>query len=811
MKNSRLIARTVACASIALALAFALAAPNLTAQAAPNAAITLEPPTGAELHAHLFDAQGAKLPEAPANFRRLGQATVGLQADVHLLSLRFSETQKVTGLKTTADFRVEKGGTCAEGNVYQAGTTCTVLVRFTPQGAGNRFGRLSVTTNLSPTPMAFGLGGYGYSPIVSIIPAQISTLAGTYPSNVGLLNGAQYLTVDGSDTLSVADTGNGLLRQKDSSGNFVTLASGYTGLSGVAVDTFGEVYFDVPSKGLMYEIYDYGPVVQTSGSGSDVCAASAPCNLNAEALSLPGAISTDGYNRLFFADAHRGAAFSQVQPSPSSLIFLYDPFAYQTNPSSPMAVDNADNIYTLWSNGSLCAIMQQTLYNAENSNVSFNKIAGGHTCGFAGDGGLAGSAEIGAVVGQFAFDTAGNLYFTDTNNQRVRRIDNSTGVIRTIAGTGVAGYAGDGAGATSATLSAPTGVGVDSTGSVYVISNTAAVGTAQVIRKIGPNGYINAGSQLKGTTGTAKMLTISNTGNSAMTLTGYSIFGSGSGDFSVSPTSTTCLLTPGSILPAGQSCFIGITFTPTASGARSATLRLATNTIAGFNDTTLIGTGTLPIPVIAITSPAPGASFASGTAVNFSVSVTATPVPTGTVQFKVDGAAYGAPVALSVTGTASTSVTGLTQTTHTLSASYSGSTSYAAVNSATISIGVTAAAPKAGTRISLSPLASTGSCTSGHFMATVNSTSNVLPTGTVTLLDGKVSLTSATLINGKATIAVSLVGTGQHHLSAYYSGDSQHLPATSAALTQPGSGSGTCRPQPISPLNQARLDLNSQQ
>lgn len=811
MKYSRWIARTLACASIALAIEFALAAPNLLAQVAPKAAITLEPPTGAELHAHLFDAQGAKLPEAPANFRRLGQATVGVQADVHMLSLRFSETQTVTGLKTTADFRIEKGGSCAEGNVYQAGTTCTVLVRFTPQGAGNRLGRLSVTSNLSPTPMAFGLGGYGSSPIVSIIPAQISTVPGTYPSNVGLLSGAQNLTVDGGDTLWVADTANGLIRQKDSTGNFVTLASGFTGLLGVAVDTFGEVYFDIPAKGAMYEIYDYGPVVQANGAGGDACPASAPCSLNLEALGVPGEISTDGSNRLFFADYHQGAAFAQVQSSPANLVYLYDPFVYQTNPSAAVAVDSGDNLYTLWANGSECELVQQSLYNAENINASFNKIAGGHVCGFSGDGGLSGNAEIGSQIGQIAFDTAGNLYFTDTTNQRVRRIDASTGVIHTIAGTGVAGYTGDGTAATTATLNTPTGVGVDSTGSVYVISNSAATGTAQVIRKIGPNGYINAGSQVKGTKGAPKQLTISNTGNAAMTLTGYSFLGTGAGDFVVDSTATTCLLTPGSILPAGQSCFIGIDFAPTASGARSATFRLATNTIAGFNDTTLLGTGTLPIPAIAITSPAPGASFASSTAITFSVSVTATPVPTGTVQFKVDGAAYGAPVALSGTGTASTSVTGLTVANHTLSATYSGSTSYAAVNSATISIGVTAAAHKVGTLISLSPLASSGSCASGHFMATVNSNSNGLPTGSVILLDGKVNLTSATLINGKATMAVSLIGPGKHRLTAYYPGDSRHLPATSAALTESGSGSGSCSPQPIAPSNQTRLDRDSLQ
>ncbi|HEX8812754.1 MAG TPA: hypothetical protein VF742_12255, partial [Terracidiphilus sp.] len=73
-------------------------------------------------------------------------------------------------------------------------------------------------------PFALGIGGYGYAPVLSFNPAIITTVAGTYPSGVGLLKGAQNLTVDGNDTVYVADTGNNVIRSMDSSGNWTTLA-----------------------------------------------------------------------------------------------------------------------------------------------------------------------------------------------------------------------------------------------------------------------------------------------------------------------------------------------------------------------------------------------------------------------------------------------------------------------------------------------------------------------------------------------------------------------------------------------------------
>ena len=77
-------------------------------------------------------------------------------------------------------------------------------------------------------------------------------------------------------------------------------------------------------------------------------------------------------------------------------------------------------------------------------------MVGGRNCGYGGDGGRAGNARIGSFVGQISFDLAGNLYFSDTYNQRVRRVDFNTGIIRTIAGNGTTG--------TRATVVVPSGL-----------------------------------------------------------------------------------------------------------------------------------------------------------------------------------------------------------------------------------------------------------------------------------------------------------------------------------------------------------------
>ncbi len=123
-------------------------------------------------------------------------------------------------------------------------------------------------------------------------------------------------------------------------------------------------------------------------------------------------------------------------------------------------------------------------------------IAGNGTYGFSGDDGPAVQAHF-ATPTDVARDRAGNLYIADTDNNRIRRI-NVVGTVTTIAGTGLAGYSGDNGPATAAQLTKPTSVTVDADGNLYI----ADTGNNR-IRRIGTNDVITtiAGTGVPGYSG----------------------------------------------------------------------------------------------------------------------------------------------------------------------------------------------------------------------------------------------------------------------------------------------------------------------
>jgi hypothetical protein len=93
-------------------------------------------------------------------------------------------------------------------------------------------------------------------------------------------------------------------------------------------------------------------------------------------------------------------------------------------------------------------------------------IAGNGTLGYTGDGGPATSASFDNAKG-ICVDAAGNVYFSDQNNHRVRKIT-PAGIISTYAGTGVFGFSGDGGAPGAAQLNMPTGLRMDVAGSIYI-------------------------------------------------------------------------------------------------------------------------------------------------------------------------------------------------------------------------------------------------------------------------------------------------------------------------------------------------------
>jgi len=148
--------------------------------------------------------------------------------------------------------------------------------------------------------------------------------------------------------------------------------------------------------------------------------------------------------------------------------------AQLSNPRS-VAVDAKGNLY-ISDYGNNCVWKV-------NSQGIITPLAGTRVPGFSGDGGPAAAAQLNAPHGITA-DAAGNVYIADSKNNRVRRV-RIDGIIETVAGNGLSGAAGDGAPATAAAVGPPSGVALDAAGNLYISQQTA-----HVIRRVAPNGII---------------------------------------------------------------------------------------------------------------------------------------------------------------------------------------------------------------------------------------------------------------------------------------------------------------------------------
>jgi hypothetical protein len=138
-----------------------------------------------------------------------------------------------------------------------------------------------------------------------------------------------------------------------------------------------------------------------------------------------------------------------------------DATAAKLNNPYGLSLDSAGNIY-------IADYTNNRIRKVSISTGIISTVAGSSTSGsYSGDGDVATSATLYDPIG-ISLDSAGNIYIADSSNRRIRKVTASTGIISTIAGTGMQGYSGDGGEATSATFKGPHGLAVDASSNVYI-------------------------------------------------------------------------------------------------------------------------------------------------------------------------------------------------------------------------------------------------------------------------------------------------------------------------------------------------------
>jgi sugar lactone lactonase YvrE len=309
---------------------------------------------------------------------------------------------------------------------------------------------------------------------ITVATQKISTIAGTgtpdYTGDGGLATSANLhspsdVLVDKSGNILIDDNGNNVLRKIATATGIITTAAGdgTDGFTGVQT----ALQAQITPQALTFS--PNGDMVVADGLYYDVRAV----NTVGAAYIYAGLPNPDP--KL----ASKGAPLNGVLASTTRF-----------NAPVGIAADANNNIY-------IADVFNNTVRVINYGTKFIYNYAGTGTAGYSGDNAAATAAKLNAPYG-IALDSKGNLYIADALNNSIRKVDASTKIITTIAGTGTAGYSGDNGAATSATLNFPYAVAADASGNIFIVDRgnkkvrkiTAATG---IISTILNNGHVLSG------------------------------------------------------------------------------------------------------------------------------------------------------------------------------------------------------------------------------------------------------------------------------------------------------------------------------
>ena len=324
----------------------------------------------------------------------------------------------------------------------------------------------------------------------------ITTVAGTdeggfsgddAPATEAQLNRPVGVVVDASGNLFIADRENNRIRRVDAITGVITTEAGTdevgfsgddgpaTGAllnrpTGIALDTSGDLFIADFDNDRIRRVDATTSIINTVAGTGEKGFIGDDGPATAAQLEFPRGIALDALGNLFIADTvnHLIRRVDATTGVIATVAGIGERGFFGDNGPATAAQIEFPRQVAFDSGGNL--FIADRVYNRirrVDATTGIITTVAGTDEGFAGDGGLATAAQLSRPEG-IELDASDNVFLVDSDNNRIRRVDAATGIITTVAGTDEGGFSGDDGPATAAQLNGPVGIALDTSGNLFI-------------------------------------------------------------------------------------------------------------------------------------------------------------------------------------------------------------------------------------------------------------------------------------------------------------------------------------------------------